>query len=96
MQELLKNNCDPCGVAFPSQWTGVEAFVDQSTLSDNLSLKMGSSTPHQQSTKQIGFQFQFQDQDSSSTQSTSQSYPEVTSAGDSCKYWEKYPVQSGN
>ncbi|KAJ0579235.1 hypothetical protein HanHA300_Chr04g0115751 [Helianthus annuus] len=96
MQELLKNNCDPCGVAFPSQWTGVEAFVDQSTLSDNLSLKMGSSTPHQQSTKQIGFQFQFQDQDSSSTQSTSQSYPEVTSAGDGCKYWEKYPVQSGN
>ncbi|KAF5807928.1 putative transcription factor Hap2/NF-YA family [Helianthus annuus] len=77
-------------------WTGVEAFVDQSTLSDNLSLKMGSSTPHQQSTKQIGFQFQFQDQDSSSTQSTSQSYPEVTSAGDSCKYWEKYPVQSAH
>ncbi|KAM0065962.1 putative transcription factor Hap2/NF-YA family [Helianthus debilis subsp. tardiflorus] len=57
---------------------------------------MGSSTPHQQSTKQIGFQFQFQDQDSSSTQSTSQSYPEVTSAGDSCKYWEKYPVQSAH
>lgn len=97
MQELLKKNCEPYGVGFPSQWAGAESFVDQSTLSNNLSLKMGYSTPHQQNTKQTGLQFQFQDQDSSSTQSTCQSYPEVASAGDSCKYLgNKFSVQSGN
>lgn len=98
MQELLKNNCDPgdlrSGVGYPSQWTGTESFVEQqSTLSNNLSLKMGSSTPRHQNAKQLGLQFQFQDQDSSSTQSTCQSYPEVASAGD---YGEnKFSIQSG-
>ncbi|KAI3773313.1 hypothetical protein L1987_47838 [Smallanthus sonchifolius] len=97
MQELLKKNSEPCGIGFHSQWTGVESFVDQSTLSNNLSLKMGSSTPRQQNTKQIGLQFQFQDQDSSSTQSTCQSYPEVASAGYSCKFWEnKFSIQSAH
>ncbi|KAD4585094.1 hypothetical protein E3N88_22695 [Mikania micrantha] len=86
MQELLKRNSKPCGVGLLPQWTGAESFVDQSTLSNNLSLKMGSSTPRQQTTKQTGIQFQFQDQDSTSTQSTCQSYPEVASAGDSCLY----------
>lgn len=95
MQELLKN-CDPGVVGYPSQWTGTESFVEQSTLSNNLSLKMGSSTPRQQNTKQLGLQIQFQDQDSSSTQSTCQSYPEVASAGDSYQYGEnKFSIQSG-
>ncbi|KAK9048226.1 hypothetical protein SSX86_032811 [Deinandra increscens subsp. villosa] len=95
MQELLKKNCKPCGVGFPSQWT--ESFVDQSTLSNNLSLKMGSLTPRQQNTKHIGLQFQFQDHDSSSSQSTCQSYPEVASAEDGCKYWEnKFSTQSAH
>ncbi|XP_076891117.1 nuclear transcription factor Y subunit A-6-like [Bidens hawaiensis] len=81
----------------PELWTGSDTFIDQPTLSNNLSLKMGSSTPHQQNTKHVGFQFQFQDQDSSSTQSTSQSCPEVASAGDSSKYWEnKFSVQSAH
>ncbi|KAI3684171.1 hypothetical protein L6452_33391 [Arctium lappa] len=80
-------------VGYPSQWTGAESFVEQSTLSNNLSLKMGSSTPRHQNAKQLGLQFQLQDQDSSSTQSTCQSYPEVASAGD---YGEnKFSVQSG-
>ncbi|XP_071733515.1 nuclear transcription factor Y subunit A-3-like isoform X2 [Rutidosis leptorrhynchoides] len=85
-------------VGYPSQWTGADSFVDQSTLSNNLSLKMGrSSTPHHQNTKQLGLQFQFQDQDSSSTQSTCQSYPEVASAGDSYQYGEnKFSIQSAN
>lgn len=89
MQELVMKNM--------SQWTGGESFVDQSTLSNNLSLKMGSSTPRQKITKKLGLQFQFQDQDSSSTQSTCQSYPEVASAGDSYQYGEnKFTIQSGN
>ncbi|XP_076926046.1 nuclear transcription factor Y subunit A-3-like [Bidens hawaiensis] len=86
MQELVKKNCEPGGVGYPSHWTAGESFVDQSTLSNNLSLKMGSLTPSHQKTKQLGLQIQFQDQDSSSTQSTYQSYPEVASAGDSCKF----------
>ncbi|KAL4560064.1 hypothetical protein LXL04_032212 [Taraxacum kok-saghyz] len=95
MQELLKKNCDPGVVGYPSQWTGTESFVEQSTLSNNLSLKMGSSTPRQQNPKQLGLQIQFQDQDSSSTQSTCQSYPEVASAGDSYPYGEnKLSIQS--
>ncbi|KAL8232441.1 hypothetical protein R6Q57_002219 [Mikania cordata] len=97
MQELLKRNSKPCGVGLLPQWTGAESFVDQSTLSNNLSLKMGSSTPRQQTTKQTGIQFQFQDQDSTSTQSTCQSYPEVASAGDCCKYREnKFSIQSAH
>lgn len=95
MQELLKKNCEPYGIGYPSQWTGAESFVDQSTLSNNLSLKMGSSTPHHQNTKQLGLQIKFQDQDSSSTQSTCQSYPEEASAGDSYQYGEnKFSIQS--
>lgn len=96
MQELLKN-CDPGVVGYPSLWTGTESFVEQSTLSNNLSLKMGSSTPRQQNPKQLGLQIQFQDQDSSSTQSTCQSCPEVASAGDSYQYGEnKFSIQSGH
>lgn len=96
MQELLKKNCDLGVVGYPSQWTGTESFVEQSTLSNNLSLKMGSSTPRQQNTKQLGLQIQFQDQDSSSTQSTCQSCPEVASAGENYQYGEnKFSIQSG-
>nr|XP_043636711.1 nuclear transcription factor Y subunit A-3-like [Erigeron canadensis]XP_043636712.1 nuclear transcription factor Y subunit A-3-like [Erigeron canadensis]XP_043636713.1 nuclear transcription factor Y subunit A-3-like [Erigeron canadensis] len=95
MHELLKKNCDPSVVGYMSQWTGSESFLDQSVLSYNLSLKMGSSTPLQRDTKQLSLQFPFQDQDSSSTQSTCQSYPEVASAGDSYQYGEnRFSMQS--
>ncbi|GKB94114.1 hypothetical protein Tco_0980251 [Tanacetum coccineum] len=94
MRELLKKNSEPCVAGYPSQWAGADSFVEQSTLSNNLSLKMGTSTPRHQNTKKLGIQFQFQDQDSSSTQSTC-SYPEVASAGDSYPYDEnKFSVQS--
>ncbi|XP_022720912.1 nuclear transcription factor Y subunit A-3-like isoform X2 [Durio zibethinus] len=63
-----------------SSWgNSTESRVQQSSMSESLSLKMGVLPQHFHNTKQLGFQFQ--DQDSSSTQSTGQSYPEVASAG---------------
>ncbi|XWS16190.1 hypothetical protein CRYUN_Cryun34aG0063800 [Craigia yunnanensis] len=65
-----------------SSWgNSTESHVQQSSMSESLSLKMGVLPQHFHNTKQLGFQFQ--DQDSSSTQSTGQSYHEVASAGDS-------------
>lgn len=59
------------GVSCPSWGSSSESFVQQSSLSGCLSLKM--AVPRQQfaNTKQLGFQFQ--DHESSSTQSTGQS-----------------------
>ncbi|KAK6264262.1 hypothetical protein QUC31_012399 [Theobroma cacao] len=68
-----------------SSWgNSTETPVQQSSVSESLSLKMGVLPQHFQHTKQLSFQFQ--DQDSSSTQSTGQSYPEAASAGDSNIY----------
>ncbi|XVE51891.1 hypothetical protein DITRI_Ditri02bG0077300 [Diplodiscus trichospermus] len=58
--------------------------VQQSSMSESLSLKMRVLPQHFHNSKQLSFQFQ--DQDSSSTQSTGQSYPEVASAGDGNVY----------
>ncbi|KAE8722896.1 Nuclear transcription factor Y subunit A-7 [Hibiscus syriacus] len=57
------------------------SHVQQSNMSESLSLKMGVLPRYLNNTKQLSFQFQ--DQDTSSTQSTCQSYAEVASAGDS-------------
>lgn len=96
MRELLKKDSEPRVAGYASQRGGADSFIEQSTLSNNLSLKMGTSMPRNQNTKKLGIQFQFQDQDSSSTQSTC-SYPEVASAGDSYQYDEnKFSVQSGH
>lgn len=54
-----------------------ESDVQQSSMSENLTLKM--SLLPQQCHKTKALDFQFQDQDSSSTQSTDQSYLEVNS-----------------
>ncbi|CAK8560389.1 unnamed protein product [Lathyrus sativus] len=54
-----------------------ESDVQQSSMSENLTLKM--SVLPQQCHKTKALDFQFQDQDSSSTQSTDQSYVEVGS-----------------
>ena len=68
-----------------SSWgNSTESHVQQSSMSESLSLKMGVLPQHFHNTKQLSFKFQ--DQDSSSTQSTSQSYPEVASAGESDLY----------
>ncbi|XP_022723847.1 nuclear transcription factor Y subunit A-3-like isoform X2 [Durio zibethinus] len=68
-----------------SSWgNSTESYVQQSSMSESLSLKMGVLPQHFHNTKQLSFQFQ--DQDSSSTQSTGQSYPEVASAGESNVY----------
>ncbi|XWS20099.1 hypothetical protein CRYUN_Cryun31cG0071900 [Craigia yunnanensis] len=68
-----------------SSWgNSTESQVQQSSMSESLSLKMGVLPQHFQNTKQLSFQFQ--DQDSSSTQSTGQSYPEVASDRDSNLY----------
>ncbi|XP_021295042.1 nuclear transcription factor Y subunit A-3-like isoform X2 [Herrania umbratica] len=68
-----------------SSWgNSTETHVQQSSVSERLSLKMGVLPQQFHNTKQLSFQFQ--DQDSSSTQSTGQSYPEVASAGDSNIY----------
>ncbi|GMI77849.1 nuclear factor Y, subunit A3 [Hibiscus trionum] len=65
-----------------SSWeNSTGSHVQQSNMSESLSLKMGVLPRYLNNTKQLSFQFQ--DQDSSSTQSTCQSYPEVASAGDS-------------
>ncbi|KAH1048245.1 hypothetical protein J1N35_039029 [Gossypium stocksii] len=64
-----------------SSWeNSTESHVQHSSISENLSLKMGLLPQYLNNNKQLSFQFQ--DQDSSSTQSTCQSYPEVASAGD--------------
>lgn len=83
----------PCIVGYPSWWTSSESHVEQSSLSNNLTLKMASPPPQNcQSPKQLVFQFQ--GQDSSSTQSTSQS--EVASVGESYTCEQKtIPFQSG-
>lgn len=89
MQDLLKKDLDmyaahstaPHIVGFPSWWTCTELQIQQSSLSNNLKLKMATLPSHCQSAKQLTSQFQ--DQDSSSTQSTDQSYPEVASVGES-------------
>ncbi|MBA0748876.1 hypothetical protein Gogos_002855 [Gossypium gossypioides] len=68
-----------------SSWeNSTESHVQHSSISENLSLKMGLLPQYLNTNKQLSFQFQ--DQDSSSTQSTCQSYPEVASAGDSNLY----------
>ncbi|KAG4124667.1 hypothetical protein ERO13_D10G054100v2 [Gossypium hirsutum] len=68
-----------------SSWeNSTESHVQHSSISENLSLKMGLLPQYLNNNKQLSFQFQ--DQDSSSTQSTCQSYPEVGSAGDSNLY----------
>ncbi|XP_012454938.1 nuclear transcription factor Y subunit A-3 isoform X2 [Gossypium raimondii] len=68
-----------------SSWeNSTESHVQHSSISENLSLKMGLLPQYLNNNKQLSFQFQ--DQDSSSTQSTCQSYPEVASAGDSNLY----------
>ncbi|KAB2007820.1 hypothetical protein ES319_D10G057100v1 [Gossypium barbadense] len=68
-----------------SSWeNSTESHVQHSSISENLSLKMGLLPQYLNNKKQLSFQFQ--DQDSSSTQSTCQSYPEVASAGDSNLY----------
>jgi len=54
-----------------------ESDVQQSSMSENLTLKM--SVLQQECHKTKPLVFQFQDQDSSSTQSTGQSYLEVGS-----------------
>ncbi|GMI91753.1 nuclear factor Y, subunit A3 [Hibiscus trionum] len=58
--------------------------VQQSSMSESLSLKMGILPQHCHNPQQLNFQFQ--DQDSSSTQSTGQSCPEAAGAGDSNIY----------
>ncbi|KAM7480593.1 hypothetical protein LguiA_028806 [Lonicera macranthoides] len=73
-------------VGFPSWWTCTESQIQQSSLSNNLTLKMATLPSHCQSAKQLTFQFQ--NQDSSSTQSTDQSYPEVASVGESNPCWQ--------
>ncbi|KAG4178588.1 hypothetical protein ERO13_A10G052400v2 [Gossypium hirsutum] len=68
-----------------SSWeNSTESHVQHSSISENLSLKMGLLPQYLNNNKQLSFQFQ--DQDSSSTQSTCQSCPEVASAGDSNLY----------
>ncbi|TYH70922.1 hypothetical protein ES332_D05G151000v1 [Gossypium tomentosum] len=57
-----------------------ESQVQQSSISESLTLKMGVLPQHFHNNEQLSVQFQ--DQDSSSTQSTGQSYPEVASAKD--------------
>lgn len=57
-----------------------ELQVQQSSMSRNLSLKMGNPPQHCHNTEQLNFQFQDQD---SPTQSTGQSYPEVVSMQES-------------
>ncbi|KAE8696372.1 Nuclear transcription factor Y subunit A-7 [Hibiscus syriacus] len=65
-----------------SSWeNSTGSHIQQSNMSESLSLKMGVLPRYLNNAKQLSFQFQ--DQDSSSTQSTCQSYPEVASAGDS-------------
>ncbi|GMY34677.1 nuclear transcription factor Y subunit A-3-like isoform X1 [Fagus crenata] len=58
-----------------------ELHVQQSSITRNLTLKMGNRPQHCRNTEHLTFQFQ--DQDSSSTQSTGQSYPEVVSMRES-------------
>ncbi|KAL4387281.1 hypothetical protein GQ457_09G005030 [Hibiscus cannabinus] len=68
-----------------SSWeNSTGSHVQQSNMSEGLSLKMGALPRYLNNNKQLNFHFQ--DQDSSSTQSTCQSYPEVASAGDSTLY----------
>lgn len=64
-------------------WISTESQIQQSstTISGNLSLKMGNPAPCGHNVKQVGILFQ--DQDSSSTQSTGQSYLELGSIGES-------------
>ncbi|XP_022715218.1 nuclear transcription factor Y subunit A-3-like [Durio zibethinus] len=70
-----------------SSWdNSTESHIQQSSMSESLSLKMGVLPQQFHNTKQLNFQFQ--DQNSSSTQSTGQSYPEVASAGDSNLRWQ--------
>ncbi|XVF27019.1 hypothetical protein REPUB_Repub14bG0070400 [Reevesia pubescens] len=71
-------------VGCSSLGNSIESHVQQSSMSESLSLKMGVLPQNFHNTKQLSFQFQ--DQDSSSTQSTGQSYTEVASAGDSNIY----------
>ncbi|XP_021902993.1 nuclear transcription factor Y subunit A-3-like isoform X2 [Carica papaya] len=77
-------SASPYVVACPSWGHSTDSNVQSSSMTENLSLKMGALPQHFHSTKQLNFQFQ--DQDSSSTQSTGQSYPEVASMGDSNPY----------
>ncbi|GMI93665.1 nuclear factor Y, subunit A3 [Hibiscus trionum] len=68
-----------------SSWeNSTGSHVQQSSMSEGLSLKMGVLPCYLNNAKHLNFQFQ--DQDSSSTQSSCQSYPEVASAGDSTLY----------
>ena len=69
---------------FSSWGNSTESHVQQSSISESLSLKMGVLPRHFRNTKLLSFQFQ--DHDSSSTQSTGQSYPEVAGVGDSNFY----------
>lgn len=64
-----------------SWWTSTASQIQQSSLTENLSLKMVSPNQYGHNANQM--RFQFQDQDSSSTQSTGQSYHEVASVGES-------------
>ncbi|GAV84942.1 CBFB_NFYA domain-containing protein [Cephalotus follicularis] len=92
MQNLCKKESCTSSACSPSpylvgcsSWKGsTESPVQQSSLSESLSLKMGVLLPHFQNTKQL--RFQIQDQDSSSTQSTGQSYSEVASMGENNTY----------
>ncbi|KAB2029146.1 hypothetical protein ES319_D05G143200v1 [Gossypium barbadense] len=67
-------------VGCSSLGNSTESQVQQSSISESLTLKMGVLPQHFHNNEQLSFQFQ--DQDSSSTQSTGQSYPEVASAKD--------------
>lgn len=78
------HSTSPYIVGCTSLGNSTESQVQQSSLSESLSLKMGVPPQHFHSTKQLSFQFQ--DQDSSSTQSTGQSYPEVASMGEGNAY----------
>ncbi|KAH1066371.1 hypothetical protein J1N35_031358 [Gossypium stocksii] len=67
-------------VGCSSLGNSTESQVQQSSMAESLTLKMGVLPQHFHDNEQLSFQFQ--DQDSSSTQSTGQSYPEVASAED--------------
>lgn len=95
MQDLCKKDSrlssapsvSPDIVSCPSWWSSTDSHVQQSSLSNTLSLKMETPSNH--------LSFKLQEQDSLSTQSTGQSYPELASLGGSNGN-SIVSVQSGN
>ncbi|GMH14219.1 hypothetical protein Nepgr_016060 [Nepenthes gracilis] len=83
---VTASSASDCGLSHQSWLTSTESNIQQSTLSETLSLKMGIISQHYPSVKELGLSFQ--DQDSSSTQSTGQSYPEVASIENHNPYQE--------